>query len=276
MIIDAHTHAFPDMLAERAIAALREEVRSCGLDFPDTAYTDGTAGGLTGIMDKAGVDRCLLLPVATKPGQGKGINRWTAEFLKGGRIIPFGAIFPDGEYEENLEKIARAGYKGVKIHGDYQGFYADESRMIDFYRKCGELSLVVVMHSGVDPASPKEVHVDPVRMARVLDKVGGVTFVMAHMGGIGCEWEASKLLKGSGVYVDTAYTAGRFSGEEIGELIRAFGADRVLFGSDCPWNDPSDDIALINSAGLSDKEREFIFSGNLGRLLKIDAVPHTG
>ncbi len=267
MIIDAHTHAFPDMLAERAVAALREEVGSCGLDFPDTAYTDGTARGLVNIMDRAGVDRCLLLPVATKPGQGEGINRWTAEFLKGGRIIPFGAVFPDGDYEANLEKIARAGYKGVKIHGDYQGFYGDEPRMTDFYRKCGELSLIVVMHSGVDPASPKEMHVDPVRMARVLDKVSGVTFVLAHMGGVGCEREAARLLCGSGVYVDTAYTAGRFSGEEMGELIRAFGADRVLFGSDCPWNDPAEDIALINSAGLSDKERELVFSGNIVRLL---------
>lgn len=267
MIIDAHTHAFPDMLAERAIASLREEVKNCGLGLPDTAYTDGTTRGLLEIMDRAGVDCSLLLPVATRSGQGDGINRWTEGFLRSGRIIPFGAIFPDGDYEENLEKIARAGYRGVKIHGDYQGFYADEPRMIGFYRKCGELSLTVVMHSGADPASPGEVHVTPERMARVLDKVEGVTFVLAHMGGVGCEREAARLLNGSGVYTDTAYTAGRFSPEDMTELIRAFGAERVLFGSDCPWNDPGEDIALINSAHISEGEREAIFSGNLRGLL---------
>lgn len=256
------------MLAQRAVAALQEEVRGCGLDFPDRAYTDGTAQGLLDIMNKAGVDRCLLLPVATKPGQDEGINRWTAEFLKGGRIIPFGAIFPDENYGEKLERIAAAGYRGVKLHGDYQGFYADDTAMLDFYGKCGELSLTVVMHSGVDPASPKDIHVTPERMARVFDKADGVRFVLAHMGGIGCEWEAARLLSGApGLWVDTAYASGRLSAEEMTELIRSFGADRVLFGSDCPWNDPAEDIALINACNLSDVERKGIFAGNFLRLV---------
>lgn len=267
MITDAHTHAFPDGLAQRAVASLKKQVRECGLDFPDRAYTDGTAAGLTRLMDRAGTDISLLLPVATRPGQGEGINRWTAEFLKDGRIIPFGAVFPDKDFEKNLENIAAAGYKGVKLHGDYQGFFADEPRMIEFYRKCRELSLIVVMHSGIDPASPKEVHTDPVRMSRVLDKTEGITFILAHMGGIGCEHEAAKRLSGSGIFVDTAYAAGRLSCEEFRELTEAFGADRVLFGSDCPWNDPADDIALVNSSGLSEKEKEMIFEGNFKRLI---------
>ena len=270
-VIDTHTHAFPDTLARRAIETLQAEVRGCGLGLPDTAYTDGTAKGLCDIMDRGGVDRAVLLPVATKPGQAEGINRWTAGFLagdKGGRVIPFGAVFPGEGVERELEKIAMAGYKGVKLHGDYQRFYADDMRMTEVYRRCGELSLIVVMHAGEDPASPGDVHVTPKRMARVFDRISGVNMVLAHMGGIGCEHEAARLLSGApGLWVDTAYMAGRLSPEEMTELIRSYGADRVLFGSDCPWNDPAEDMALINACDLSDEEREGIFSGNFLRLM---------
>lgn len=269
MKIDFHTHAFPDALAEKAVMSLRKGVRDADEGFDDTAFADGTAAGLTGLMDKSGVDRSVLLPVATKPLQHEGINRWTEEnFLHGGRLIPFGAVFPDESTPRTLEDLAERGYRGVKLHGDFQGFHADDERMLGIYRRCGDLGLTVVMHAGFDCVSPKDIHVTPERMANVLDKVSGVTFVLAHMGGIRCEDRAAELLSGSrDVYVDTAYTAGRISPEKMRQYISAYGADRVLFASDSPWNDPADVSELLEASGLGEEEKELIYEKNAVRLL---------
>ena len=81
------------------------------------------------------------------------------------------------------------------------------------------------MHSDIDCSSPYDIHTDAQMMARVLDKVSGVKFVVAHMGGVRCEDEAARLLAGAeNVWFDTAYTAGRISPEHMtglcGHMVR--------------------------------------------------------
>ena len=183
-------------------------------------------------MDKAGVDISVLLPVATKPTQPKGINSWARSFAeKEPRIIPFGAVFPDETAEAQLEELAERGYKGIKLHGDFQGFYADDEKMLPIYRRCAEYGLICVMHAGLDCVSPHDIHVTPERMARVLDKVSGVKFVLAHMGGNCIEDRAAKILAGADdVWVDTAYAAGRISPEKW----RSLWANTVLTGCFLP------------------------------------------
>lgn len=271
MIIDFHTHAFPDALAERAMVGLVKSVHDAAMGFPEVMYSDGTAAGLVRSMERSGVDMSVLLPVATKPSQPHGINEWAKELSeREPGIIPFGAFFPDDTFEEQLETLAAKGYKGIKLHGDFQNFYADDSRMTEIYRRCGEYGLICVHHAGLDCVSPRDIHVTPERMARVLDRVTGVKFVLAHMGGNCMEDRAAELLAGAeGLWVDTAYAAGRFSPEKMTELISRFGSDKVLFASDSPWNDPAEDIKLIRETYLSDEEKERIFHKNAERLLGI-------
>ena len=52
MIIDFHTHAFPDRLAPRAIGQLTVNAAASGY----TPLTDGTVAGLIASMDKAGIE----------------------------------------------------------------------------------------------------------------------------------------------------------------------------------------------------------------------------
>lgn len=239
------------------------------MGFDENFYSDGTIKGLSENMSACGVDMSVLLPVATKPTQVEGTNRWAEEAAKEtGNIIPFGAVYPDESIFAVLEKLAEQGRKGIKLHGDFQNFYADEERMIPIYRRCGELGLIVVMHSGIDCSSPYDIHTNAQMMARVLDKVSGVKFAVAHMGGVRCEDEAARLLAGAeNVWFDTAYTAGRISPEHMTELVRTYGADKVLFASDSPWNDPKDVHMLIESTSLTAEEKEMIYYFNAERLL---------
>lgn len=239
------------------------------MGFDENYYSDGTIKGLLDNMSACGIDMSVLLPVATKPSQAEGINRWAEEAAgENGRIIPFGAAYPDESIFALLEKLAEQGRKGIKLHGDFQGFYADEERMMPIYRRCGELGLTVVMHSGIDCSSPHDIHTTPQMMARVLDKVMGVRFVIAHMGGVRCEDEAARLLAGAeNVWFDTAYAAGMVSPDHMTELVRTYGADRVLFASDSPWNYPGDAYKLIESTALTADEKERIYHLNAEKLL---------
>ena len=67
MIIDFHTHTFPDQIAASAIARLSNNAHI-------EAHSNGTAGGLLLAERAAGVDRSIILPVATKPEQVHHIN----------------------------------------------------------------------------------------------------------------------------------------------------------------------------------------------------------
>ena len=45
------------------------------------------------------------------------------------------------------------------------------------------------------------------------------------------------------------------------------GADKIIFGSDCPWEDTGQTYAYINALGLTEEAKEKIFYKNALRLL---------
>ena len=97
MIVDFHTHAFPQKIAAGAIAALEASSKV-------PAYRDGTAESLVASMRSAGIDRSVLLPIATKPTQVTSVNRFAAECSGTNGIVSFGSVHPDCE---NWRKILR-------------------------------------------------------------------------------------------------------------------------------------------------------------------------
>ena len=95
MILDCHTHAFPDNIAAGAIKALSAEP----VWMPVHAYHEGTVRALLASMDSAGIDRAILCSVATKPAQVRKITDWSAS-IASDRIIPFASIHPDFDAPE--------------------------------------------------------------------------------------------------------------------------------------------------------------------------------
>lgn len=59
------------------------------------------------------------------------------------------------------------------------------------------------------------------------------------------------------------------SDEAFVSLVRAFGAERILFGSDCHWGSPQNDLQHIRRLPLSGEEKAAILGGNAKRLLGI-------
>ena len=100
MIIDFHTHMFPDKIAGRTLDYLS------GI-FGASPFADGTYTGLCNSMGKGAVDISIALPAVTKVSQVASINRFASAYTEG-PVISFGGIHPECEnYKEILKEIKR-------------------------------------------------------------------------------------------------------------------------------------------------------------------------
>ena len=275
MLIDFHTHTFPPAIAGRALEKLQNASRT-------VAFTDGTDQGLLASMDRSGITQSVLLPVATNPDKVGSMNASFA-LMKDPRLIRFGCAHPlDPLWEQHLEEVKAAGLPGIKLHPVYQGVDFDDPLTLRLLKKAAELDLIVVTHAGLDIGYPGVSHVSPQMIIRAYEHISVPKLVLAHLGGWRQWEEASALLPPTGVYVDTSFAIGALtplpgsdasalkpmlSPKDAADVIRAFGADRVLFGTDSPWSDQAAYTALVRSLPLSEKEKSLIFSENARRLL---------
>ena len=264
MIIDFHVHAFPDALAAKALPLLS---KCSGGVKPNY---DATISGLESYLAKNNVDHAVVLNIATNPHQEKKVNDFAISLLEKKNIIPFGSVHPDSPNAlSELERLAKAGIRGIKLHPDYQHFFVDDEKMFPIYKKIAELGFITVFHAGVDIGYPKPVHCTPERLLCVLDLFDDAPVVAAHFGGWLLWDSVLEDLCGTKVYLDTAFSSGKMPPDYAKELIKAHGADKVLLGSDMPWSDTLDEVRFVQSLELSAEDEEKILSNNAKRLLNI-------
>ncbi len=261
MLIDFHTHAFPDRIAARAVAGLAQAAGGLA------PHTDGTAASLVEVMDRDGVDLCVVQSIATNPRQQQSVNNFAMELNRHPRLRAFGSVHPDApDALEELERIAAAGLKGVKFHPEYQGFYADEERMKPIYRKISELGLITLFHAGLDIGFPPPYHCMPEHLLGALRWLDGPV-VAAHWGGYGCWPEVLEQLCGAELYFDLSMGYGLIPKPIAQAILQKHGAERLLFGSDLPWHRPAWELRLLDSLTLTPEEREQICFRNALKLL---------
>lgn len=269
MIIDFHTHIFPDKIAEKTISAL-----SRSANIPP--HSSGNKDGLTASMKRNGIDLSVNLPVLTRAEQfdsifsfGKLLNE---EVSEESRVISFCGMHPDIEnYEERLTQAKENGFLGIKIHPDYQGVFFDDSRYVKILACAKELDLITVTHAGLDGAFVgQEIKCTPKRILRLLDKIGGYEkLVLAHLGGNELFDEVYAELAGENVYIDTSYVLPFIKREQFEGLLQKHGEDKILFATDSPWQDQGEMVNIIKSYNLGVAAESRIFAENAKKLLKI-------
>ena len=264
MIIDFHTHAFPDTLAPRAIDSL---FKACGMTlFP---VSDGTVSGLVSKMDEFGVDVSVLQPVITKLSQTKSLNEWAAS-CQSDRIISFGGIFPHtDDYKRDIDFVCSLGLRGLKFHAEYQAFSLDEPKMLKIYDYAFEKGLIVLHHAGYDPAFNPPYRTSPKQFRNVARAMKGGVLVAAHFGGQSQWCDVEEYLVGENVYLDTSMGQKYYPKEQFLRIVRAHGADKILFASDSPWSNAKEEIESIKALPFTNEEKEKILSQNAKRILKI-------
>lgn len=262
MVIDFHVHCFTDGLAPKAVAELSER---CGIP----PLTDGTIAGIKKSMHRAGVDKSVVLNIATKPSQTVKINDWAAS-VQDEEIVSFGSIHPDNaDYREELKRIKKLGLKGIKFHPDYQHFFVDDAGMFKIYEAAFEQDLIMVFHCGVDIGLEAPYHCTPDRLLSVIKAFPQGKIVAAHMGSFSMWDEVEHFLVGQEVYLDTSYSLGWIPGAQAKRIIRDHGYEKILYATDSPWTDQGSEITKLKELGLGTKVEEAILGKNAENLLKI-------
>lgn len=263
MIIDFHTHIFPDPIAPKTIPFLEER---SGI----TAATNGTLNGLLHSMEQSRVDMSVIMPVVTKPSQFESVNLF-AKYVNdnyAGKLLSFGGIHPDCEdYKEKLKYIQSLGLPGIKLHPDYQGVFIDDIRYLRIIEYANELGMLILTHAGIDIGLPEPIHCPPDRMRKVIDAIHPERMVAAHFGGWK-QWEmVYEHLAGENVYFDTAFSFDYISEEMFLKIWKKHDHDKILFATDSPWGGAEKNIEQLNRLPLSEADKNSIFSENAKNLL---------
>ena len=265
MIIDFHTHMFPEKIAGSTIAKLAPFNE-------EKPTTDGTILGLLKAMEEGNCDLAITLPVLTKPSQYESVTKFTIETnqqFKGKKIIAFGGIHPLCEnIFEKMKYLKDNGIKGVKIHPDYQGEFIDHEGYIEILESAKKLDMIVITHSGIDGAYlDQPERCPPDRLVKVIDRVKYNKFVLAHYGAK-LQWEeVLELIAGKDVYLDTACMLRTISFDLFNKILLKHGEDKILFATDCPWSSIKLDSERLNSFNLSKETKDKIFYKNALKLL---------
>lgn len=284
MLIDFHTHTFPDALAEKVISKLAG-------DAAIRYYTEATNSSLLESMERSGVDMSVVLPVVTKPSQYATINETakTVNEKMSPRLLSFGGVHPlNDNYREILKDLADSGIKGIKLHPLYQDTDIDDIRYLRIIEYASELGLVIVIHAGKDLSFPGDT-ASPDKIRHMLDEVHPDKMVLAHMGAY-AEWDdVYELLCGQGAYLDTSFSINPIrpqsdteedirrlkanpilvkplSTDMFKKMVKKNGADRILFASDSPWGDQKESFELVNEC-LDEQDKSAVFSENALKLL---------
>jgi len=261
MIIDVHTHAFPDHLAARAMAQLQAETDEV------IAVLNGTVADLVRSMDQAGIAASVVASIATKPTQFESILRWS-DSIRSKRIIPFPSLCPTApEAEAQARQVAAEGFRGIKLHPYYQQFVLDDERAAPVYAAAAECGLTILMHAGFDIAFPRDRVADPAKLIRVLEQHPQLRLIAAHLGGW-MDWdEVETKLLGRPVYFDVSTCFDFMDRAQADRILRGHRPEFLLFGSDSPWVDQQRTIEAVHSFGLPPETEARVLGGNAAALL---------
>ena len=282
MVIDAHTHTFPEKIVDKVIPYLENKAES-------RSYVRGTDAALMTSMDEAGIDCSVLLPVATNAEQVEKLNNIAMaknEQFYETKLFSLGAMHPDYEnFRMELLRLKECGITGVKLHPAYQEVDLDDIRFLRIIERAAELGLAVVVHAGLDIGIMHHNFSDVNQICTVLKEIAPEKFVLAHMGGWKGWDDVESTLTGENVYLDTAFVLGSYeppegifvpdekrkmlSDEQFVRLVKKHGADKVLFATDSPWSDQKAVLERVKALIKDDGALEKILFKNAAEVYSI-------
>jgi predicted TIM-barrel fold metal-dependent hydrolase len=258
-VVDFHAHIYPEKIAAKAIANIWEF-------YHIPMQEDGTAESLLKSGRRGGIEHFVVFSAAAVPGQVQTINDYIASTCREhSEFTGFGTLHPDMENPlDEIERIIGLGLRGIKFHPDMQRFDIDDERMMDTYAAL-QGRLPVIFHTGDYRYSFSH----PSRLARVLDNFPQLCAVAAHFGGWSLFDIAYDYFHNRRCYFDVSSSLPFIVSRRAVELIRQYGAERFLFGSDYPMWDPAVCLEEFMSLDLADGEKEHILWKNAHAILNI-------
>jgi aminocarboxymuconate-semialdehyde decarboxylase len=247
-------------------------------------------------QDRAGVDVVVLAPWVNLCGVEVERQNEALAALAGDRVIVLGTVDP-GRPEQLLELMRDGRLTGIELPAAPGGDYLGHERFRELWAAAEESGALVFVHPSTrgfglpvleeqylwnTVGNPVETTVTAAHMigAGVLDEFPGLHVLLAHGGG------ALPWLRGRLAREQVIHPPGRDVGEAIRRfhvdtvvhdvevlrgLVELFGAERVLLGSDYPFDMGVERPAeLVRALGLPPEDEAAVLGGNALRLLRRD------
>lgn len=234
----------------RALIALENQLR----------LSMGCKDNLLRYMDKNGIDKSVVLPVAPFVSPEYYLEECRGEE----RLIPFTSVHPSGDWEKELRGAMEGGCKGLKIHPILQRLAPEDPFYFELLEAFAPYGRPVIAHTGeFDYYIVKDgcaAYGDTLRFEKLVAAFPQVPFILGHMGLYYPEKALELARRHENVYLETSFQTLR----NVKEAIKVAGRERVMFGSDWPESDSKYALKIARKATGEDAElRERLTGANI-------------
>lgn len=261
MLIDIHTHIYPDKIAQKATESVREFY---GLE--GSVQMNGTVDMLLQRGAEAGIDKFVVLPVSNAPGRVRHINEFLLEqYRTHDCFIGFGTVHAAMEnIADEAEWILGSGLKGIKMHPDSQCFNIDDPRLFPVYEAVQD-KIPLILHMG----DPRYDFSHPRRLREILKLFPRLQVIAAHFGGYSMPAEAKEILWDTDCVFDISSAMMFMEPGEPERYINCYGAERMAYGTDYPLWDPVTEVERFHRLNLTSEQFDQISHKTAQRILKL-------
>lgn len=259
-VVDTHVHVYPEKIALRA-------AESVGDFYQYPMFKEGSVPAMLAAVEGSPITHHIIYSVATKPSNVESINDFiAAECKKHPNFVGFMAMHQDyPNPEDEIERAIGLGLRGMKLHPDTQKVNMDDDRLMRIYELIeGRMPLVV--HCG-DYRSDFS---HPRRMKRILHEFPNLVVDAAHFGGWSVFDLAVEYLENENCFLDMSSSQKFLGRRRTRELCEIYGADRILFGSDFPMWNPSEEFEMFESLDFPKADFEKMTWHNAERFIGMD------
>lgn len=241
MIVDAHAHV--------------------GVSWPEEGVRPTVADAIA-MMDRAGVDlACTSASRYLRCDMREG-NRVTRRAVQEfpDRLIGFVILSPREKSTSMSEAdryLGSEGFRGIKVHISHTDVAYDDDRYDAIYAKGQEYKVPVLAHA----FNLTEVG----QLVNAAHRFPAVSFILGHSGGYAWADCLKTMASVPNTYLDVCASCSDIGRVEA--FVSMVGAERVLYGTDNPFLEPSHCLAQVQAADIDRSERDLILGGNIMRLL---------
>jgi predicted TIM-barrel fold metal-dependent hydrolase len=278
MIIDCHTHVFPEEVR-------KDREAFCKKDEGFAFIYDRSKAKMVGVedlivsMDESGIDRSVICGFPwSQPDLCSFQNQYLMESASRypNRLIAFVSLLfsnPDWS-EKELDRAVKGGAQGI---GEI-AFYRDEMTSQDILSMKPILAqmerqgIPLLLHTNetIGHAYPGKGRTPLERFYEMILSFPSLPIILAHWGG-GFPFyelmpEVAKVM--ANVYYDTAASPFLYSKRIYAIAREIVGVEKIFFGTDFPLISPRRYYKELEGSGLSKQDREKILGLNFSRLIE--------
>ena len=267
--IDAHIHILPD------------DVHEANPDSEDAWVHAADLHKYCKMMDELGIEKAVIMPFNdpflmsmefTIPAVHKNLYDMKQRYP--GKFYAFADIDTRNTPAASVEAIRKAieeyGLDGIKIHPNNTGIDLDSDYNQSIFAYAHENKIPVAIHSYPNRKDDRSA---AYRIVNVLEQYPDLTLIVSHMGAH--QWEQLLLTRAyvdiSAILPDYVHTYGI---TKTNEILRAFGADRLIFATDYPDSrslQPNEIYGsyfdILNQMDFTKEEAEKIAYCNIERIV---------